>query len=194
MKKCLALIALWASCSPNMYVFIDYDKNFDVTKYESYSWSEIKNIENNRNPIYYNGLNDKRIKVAVKEALTSKGYKETSREPCFVLHYHIVIGDVTAYHADPMLSHDAPWMEPMIPYYRYKEGSLIFDVMDMKSNSLIWRGYASQILVAENVPLSDENIKEAVKKIFKKFPPRNIASILKSKESARNDGYLRNQK
>ncbi|MBI1767171.1 MAG: DUF4136 domain-containing protein [Bacteroidetes bacterium] len=182
MKKLIPLVGLLISCSSDMYIFTDYDKSFDVTKYESYSWSEIKNIENNRNPIYYNELNDKRIKVAVNEALAGKGYKEESREPCFVLHYHIVIGDVTAYHADPMLSHEAPWMRPMVPYYRYKEGSLIFDVMDMKSNSLIWRGYASQILVAENTPLTDENIKGAVKKIFRKFPARNTANVLKSKE------------
>lgn len=181
MKKYLLLAAICISCDPDMYIFIDRDKNFDVTKYESYSWSELKNIENNRNPIYYNELNDKRIKLAVNEALTRKGYKEMSSEPCFVLHYHIVIGDVTAYHADPTLSHDAPWMRPMVPYYRYKEGSLIFDVMDMKSNSLIWRGYASQILVAENTPLTEENVKEAVKKIFAKFPTRQSAAIAKSK-------------
>lgn len=183
MKKYLLLIAVCISCDPDMYIFIDRDKNFDVIKYESYNWSEIKNIENNRNPIYYNELNDKRIKAAVNAALAGKGYKEVSRDACFILHYHIVIDDVTAYRADPMFGHEAPWMRSGISYYRYKEGSLIFDVMDSKSNSLIWRGYASQILDSENTLLTDEKIKGAVKKIFTKFPARNTANVLKSKES-----------
>src|SRR2546426_1013388 len=95
MNKYLLLIAVCISCSSDMHIFIDYDKNFNVTKYESFSWSEIKNIENNRNPIYYNELNDKRIKGAVNEALVKKGYKEMSVEPCFVLHYHIVIDGIS---------------------------------------------------------------------------------------------------
>jgi len=181
MNKYLLLIAVCISCSSDMHIFIDYDKNFNVTKYESFSWSEIKNIENNRNPIYYNELNDKRIKGAVNEALVKKGYKEMSVEPCFVLHYHIVIGDVIAYHSDPTFNHEAFWMRPMVPSYRYKEGSLIFDVMDVKSNSLIWRGYASEILVTENTPLTEENIKQAVKKIFAKFPARQTETIVTSK-------------
>jgi len=181
MNKYFLLILVCISCNPDMYIFVDSDKKFDVTKYESYSWSEIKNIENNRNPIYYNEMNDKRIKEAVNEALVSKGYKQISIESCFVLHYHIVVGDVTAYHADPMFNHEAFWMRPVVPYYRYKEGSLIFDVMDMKTNSLIWRGYASQILVAENSPLTEGNIKEAVKKIFVKFPARHPIATVRSK-------------
>jgi hypothetical protein len=72
-------------------------------------------------------------------------------------------------------------MRPAVPYHRYEEGSLIFDVMDLKSNSLIWRGYASEILVAENTPLTEENIKEAVKKIFAKFPARQASTYAKSK-------------
>lgn len=181
MKKYFLLLAVCASCGSDMHIFVDYDKKFNVTKYESYSWSEIKNIENSRNPIYYNELNDKRIKAAVNEALVKKGYKEMSVEPCFVLHYHIVVDDVVGYRADPMFSHEAFWMRPSVPYYHYREGSLIFDVMDMKSNSLIWRGYASRILEVENTPMTEENIKQAVKKIFSKFPARQADPIAKSK-------------
>jgi len=181
MNKFFLLLALCISCGSDMHIFVDYDKSFDVTKYESYNWSDFKNIENNRNPIYYNELNDKRIKESVNEALAAKGYKQMSTEPCFVLHYHIVVGDVISYQSDPMLNHEALWMRPMVPQYRYKEGSLIFDVMDMKTNSLIWRGYASEILVAENTPMTEGNIKEAVKRIFSKFPARQVAPVAKSK-------------
>ena len=168
----LLTIILLTSCSSDIFVFTDYDKDYDVRNYFTYRWSEIKNIENSRDPKYYNELNDKRIKAAVNKQLSEKGYKEISQTGDLVIHYHVLVTDMIAYREDPDFHHNAEWMRPEIAYYKYNEGTLIFDVMDLKTNSLVWRGYATQILDTVHPQLEEMKIDKAVAKIFLKFPER----------------------
>jgi hypothetical protein len=55
--------------------------------------------------------------------------------------------------------------------YSYREGTLILDLMDSKTNNLIWRGWAVSPLDSSYKPEEiDKLIKKAVAKIFNKFP------------------------
>jgi hypothetical protein len=170
MKKLAFLFLIMSACSSDIYVFTDYDREFDLSSYSCYRWSEIKNIEINRNPLYYNELNDKRIKFAVSKRMNEKGYKEDSQSKELVLHYHIAVTDVIAYREDPMFHHEAGWLRPEIASYKYNEGTIIIDVMDSDCRCLIWRGYASQILDSWHPELADEKINQSIAKIFAKFP------------------------
>jgi len=178
MKKIIAIVFLAASCSSDIHVFTDYDKDHDVRTYPNYRWAEIKNIENGRNPIYYNELNDKRIKTAVNKQLLAKGYSESPEKAELVIHYHIIVSDMMAYRDNTDLHHDASWLRPEIAYYKYNEGTLIFDIMDL-SNCLVWRGYATQILDDINPQFEEMKINEAVVKIFSKFPKQKNDNEIK---------------
>ncbi|GHN02689.1 hypothetical protein WSM22_41780 [Cytophagales bacterium WSM2-2] len=171
MKRFFVFAMLVVSCSSDIRVFTDHDKDYDIRTYTYYRWSEIKNIESNRNPIYYNELNDKRIKSAVNKELRKKGYLESAQQAELVLHYHIVVDDMVAYRENPVFHHDASWMRPEIAYYKYNQGTLIIDIMDI-SNCLIWRGYASQILDDPASDLSEVKIDEAIVKLFTKLPAK----------------------
>lgn len=175
---CLILITL--SCSHEITVFTDYDRDFNLELYHTYNWATVDNIEVRNNPLYYNELNDKRIKLAVDQKLISKGYSQSENAEV-IIHYHIVIDDKSVVATDPFGYHYSPyWIRSRRSVYLYSEGSLIIDVMDATNKHLIWRGWAVTPLENyRNGEKVDRLINDSVKKIFREFP---IAGPVKKEE------------
>jgi hypothetical protein len=174
-----ALIAILTSCSPNIRVYTDHDPGYDLENYKTFDWSEKENIEHGKNPLRYNELNDKRIKTAVREELESRGYLFSEIEPDLVIHYHIVIDDQSIIANDPFgHSYSPNWIRMQTNIYSYREGTLIIDLMDARTNNLIWRGWAvsaiNEVLRPEEV---EKLIRHAVSKIFRKFPSTSNNAI-----------------
>jgi Domain of unknown function (DUF4136) len=168
MKKILGIICLsmLLSCSDQITVRTDYDKSVKISTFTTFTWLDKEGIEERNNPLYYNELNDKRIRAAVVEQLTLKGYTQTSEAPKLKVHYHIVIEDKTQVRSD---TYSPYWIKTERDIYTYREGTLIIDLMDGKNEMLLWRGWAVSALSDAN-QMSDELIRNAVVKIFSKFP------------------------
>lgn len=103
MKKLSLLIILFTllACGPSLRIYTDYDRDVNIGKYTSYTWLNPKDIESKNNPLYYNELNDKRIKAAVEEELKTRGYHKSDSAAELVVHYHIVVENLTAVRTDP---------------------------------------------------------------------------------------------
>lgn len=173
----LALLLIIGGCSPQIRVYSDYDPQYNLGKYATFNWQQKTNIESGNNPLYYNELNDKRIKAAVQEELTSKGYVLTEEKSDLVLHYHIIIDDQSIVTTDPHGYYSPYWMNMQTNIYQYREGTLIIDLMEPKTNNLVWRGWAVSAIDAVYTPdQTDHLIKIAIGKIFRKFPRKVIAS------------------
>jgi len=128
------------SCTPTSQVFTDYDRSANLDEYTTFGWTFTNSIEYKNNPIYYNELNDKRIKYAVATQLESRHYTY-SENPELVIHDHIIIEDKTVVRTDPYGYYYGPyWTRTMVNVYEYREGTLIIDLMDVQTNSLVWRG------------------------------------------------------
>ena len=52
----------------------------------------------------------------------------------------------------------------------YVEGTLVIDIVDGKTNELAWRAYCKGVV--NNPSKRDKVINKALKKAFKKFPPK----------------------
>lgn len=173
MKRILILfmVAVLAGCSPQIRVFSDYDPDYDLWTYTTFDWGQKVNIEEGKNPLHYNELNDKRIKAAVQEQMTLRGYKLTSEAPDLILHYHIIVDNQSVVTTEPYGYRYGPyWMRMNTNVYSYREGTLILDLMDKKTQNLIWRGWAVTEINGIDPEKVDGLIKTAVFKIFKKFP------------------------
>lgn len=170
----VAAFSIMVGCSPEIRIFSDHDPEYDLGKYITFNFAENKNIESDHNPLYYNGLNDKRIKSAVKEQLISKGYDFTDERSELIVHYHIIVDDQTIVTTDPHEYLYSPyWMYLRTSIQQYREGTLIIDVMEAKSNGLIWRGWAVSALKVVYTPEEVERlIHVTVARIFKKFPKK----------------------
>jgi hypothetical protein len=174
-----AVLFIIGSCSPEIHVYSDYDPDYDLKKYTTFGWKQTEDIELGNNPLYYNELNDKRIKSAVQAQLISKGYSASMSNPDLIVHYHIIVDDQSIVTTDPHGYFYSPyWMHLRTNVQHYREGTLIIDVMDPKNNYLIWRGWAASAIEGVYTPERiDHLIKTAVAKIFKRFPKREISSL-----------------
>lgn len=171
MKKLAPLLLLiLASCSERIRVYTDKDATRDVRTFATYRWEEIKNLETANNPVYYNELNDKRIKQDVNSQLQNRGYRFEEADSQLVVHYHIVINDETVSRDVTGFYHGARWLEVDRNTYTLREGTIIIDLMDGNTNELVWRGYAISVLDEYRPDMSAEMIREAIVKIFEDFP------------------------
>ncbi len=163
---------LMTGCSSKIQVFTDYDPDYDLWNYSTFDWTQKTNIEAGKDPIYYNELNDKRVKTAVMQQLTNRGYIFTDIEPQLMVHYHIIVDEKASVMREQAGFYNDPYwfcMQTSMP--QYKEGTLILDLMDVQTKKLIWRGWAVSVI---NIGSSPEHIEllieKAVTKIFNRFP------------------------
>ena len=165
------VLAAFTACGPSIRVSSDYDKDMNVAGYKTYSWLDVKSIEQRGNdPRYINELTDKRIKEAVNAEMSVRGLKWISGKADMELHYHIVIDEKTMTFTEPVGSRFSRYMERRTSTYQYKEGTLIIDMMDTKTNELVWRGWATDVITEKAQQKPVEAINYAVKEIMKNSP------------------------
>lgn len=174
LKKLYILLLLIAGmgCSPEIQTYTDYDPDYDQWTFKTFDWSQKINIEQNQNPLYYNDLNDKRIKKAVLRQLQKRNYQLSSEQPELILHYHIIVEDKSTVVTEPFGYVYGPyWMRRQQQVYTYTQGTLILDLMDTRLNQLVWRGWAVSVVDDIDSPEKiDKLIETAVHRIFVKFP------------------------
>jgi hypothetical protein len=169
--KILPALLIVSSCSPSLRVYTDYDREFNIQKYPTYTWAEDKEIESRNNPLYYNELNDKRIKKAVNDQLSGKGYQLVSENPDVLIHYHIVVEDRSEIRTDPYGFYGPYWTRSRTYSYSYRQGTLIIDLMDASNKYLLWRGWAVSVMDQTYDLIETEvMITKAVIEIFEKLP------------------------
>jgi Domain of unknown function (DUF4136) len=172
MRYCILILLFLAfSCSPSVSVFNDYDRQIDLSSYSSYNWKQLERKESVQNPLYDNELNDKRIKAAVDKAMKKKGYQFISESPELYVHYHIVIEDKSVVIRESDIhNYSTYWLGLDMNAYQYKEGSLIIDLMDAKTNALVWRGWAVTILEDLNPENVEKRLDRTIQRIFEGLP------------------------
>jgi hypothetical protein len=171
--KLYLLIITWLllGCGATSQVFTDYDRTANLNEYQTFGWQPPTHIEAQNNPLYYNELNDKRIKTAVAKQLESRDY-QFSDDPEMIIHYHIILEDKTVMRTDPYGYYGPYWMRTEVNVYEYREGTLIIDFMDADTNSLVWRGWITSFLKNNDASNMEESVDKAVRMIFAEYPYR----------------------
>ena len=171
MAWALVLVALCGLCGcASMSVTTDYDQDADFSDYETFDWIKQKPKVPLRRQIDATLL-DKRIRNAVETELEARGYRRAvGTKPDLLVAYHIGAKnkvDVTThgYHYGPR----GRWVGRHVEVHRYKEGTLILDLVDAGMQQLVWRGTA--VGAVYNPADMEARILEAVRKIFEEFPP-----------------------
>ena len=173
MKIRHALLFLFAASLSTASTFAqqvktDYDRGVNFSQYKTYSWGQI----HTENP-----LSVDRIKAAVNSALAAKGLSEVDSGGSI----SIMAMEVTETHRTLNTYYDSfggGWRwgrgigfgDSTTTEETYRVGTLVFDLFDTNTKTLIWRGSASDALSNK----SDKNIKnlnKGVAKLFTGFPP-----------------------
>jgi uncharacterized protein DUF4136 len=166
------IMFLFAGRLPAQEVKTDYDRGANFAQYKTYSWEQVKT----KDP-----LDVDRIKNAVNAALTAKGW--TQVEPGGDV--SVVAIQMTQDQQTLNTFYDGfgggwGWRrfgggglgEATTTTETYKVGTLVVDLFDTKTKTLIWRGSASDTL-SNNSNKNIENLNKGVEKMFKQFPPRS---------------------
>ncbi|MFQ5456875.1 MAG: DUF4136 domain-containing protein [Myxococcota bacterium] len=170
----------------------EYLGNADFSKYKTYAWKEGLQ-EQPDDPRIDNTLLDTHIKIAVRRRFAELGYKETDQgEPDFYVGYHAAVarrvesskpsdyygaigekGYLGGYRSRyGAYGEDWGRVSVPIPAYEYDMGTLVLDIIEAESGSLVWRGWArAEIDLWVPGGGGGERIDEAVTKILANFPP-----------------------
>ena len=157
---------LFASASFAQQVKTDYDRSTNFNQYKTYSWEKVQT----QDPLWVD-----RIKEAVNTSLTAKGLTQVASGG----DVSIVAIEMTKNQQSLNTFYDGfggGWRwgggfgNATTTVDNYKVGTLVVDLFDARSKTVIWRGSASDTLSDK----SDKNIKnldKGVEKMFDHFPP-----------------------
>lgn len=174
----LFIILFAASCGPSLKVTTDYDRNAVFSNYKSFSVYNLKTTGS------VSQINADRIVNAIKAEMTAKGLQEAGSNADLIINAVTVLKDkqsvssTTNYYGyGGMYRPYGYWGGGMatgnttVSTYNYKDGSLIIDVVDNKTQKMIWQGTGNaEIDKAPKDP--DAAIKNAVTKILESYPAK----------------------
>jgi Domain of unknown function (DUF4136) len=164
----LGLVVFLANASFAQQVKTDYDRAAVFSQYKTYSWEKVQTPD----PLWVD-----RIKATVDTALAAKGWTEVKSGGDIA----IVAMEINRNHQTLNTYYDdfgGGWRwrgfggfgESTTTFDTYKVGTLVVDLFDAKTKTLVWRGVSSDMLSDK----SDKNIKnlnKGVQKMFQHFPP-----------------------
>jgi hypothetical protein len=170
----LLSLAFLAACS-SYNVTYDYDVTASYGRYKTFDYYASKKGTGGTT-----SLMDKRVRASVEKELQAKGFTmETKADPDFLVTYYPVVTNRKV-----RTTVRSGWGWGYRPFYggvgvsssqvrNYKEGTIVIEIVDFKSNQMIWQGAAAGALTGLNNPEdADEVVPKAVRDILAKFPPK----------------------
>jgi len=174
LSAALLSLALLGACS-SYHVTYDYDVTASYGRYKTFDYYASKKGTGGTT-----SLMDKRVRAAVEQELKAKGFAmETKADPDFLVTYYPIVQNRKVRTNVRM-----GWGWGYRPMYggvststsqvrNYKEGTIVIEIVDFKTNQMVWQGAAAGALTGlENPEDANEVVPKAVRDILAKFPPK----------------------
>ncbi|MEO8585072.1 MAG: DUF4136 domain-containing protein [Acidobacteriota bacterium] len=165
----LFLAGFLAGCS-SIETKVDYDRNASFSSYKTFAFKDVRSPDS--------PISMRRVQGAIDRTLTSRGFARADGTPDLWVVLHTRTRrqtQVTTYNSGWGWGwgwRGAYWNNARVQ--QIPIGTLIVDLIDTRAKELVWRGSASRILESDETPKDrDENVQEAVNKLFDGFPPKS---------------------
>lgn len=162
----LILLLLLSGCS-TVRVTVNYDDHVNFSDYKTFAFAEPR--QNKKTG--YQHFVTKSILLKIEPLLEEKGLKKTTdRNADLMVHFYTLVKNQRQY-ISPSYRVDRwgrVWHQRPGHVRRYKEGTLVIDMVDRRQKELVWQGVGSGVLNPRN---PQEHFLEAVQEILKDFPP-----------------------
>jgi hypothetical protein len=161
----LALVLLAAHAAFAQKITVEFDRAADFSKYKTFA---IRDGQlNSKNPTLNNDLVKKRIEADIARALTARGLMEVSGPSDLNVRYHF-----GAARKAEVETYPAGWygLRTRVVRVPYSEGTLVIDLRDPTTRSLVWRGVASED--KSDASKIEPKLDDMVKKSLDKYPPK----------------------
>jgi Domain of unknown function (DUF4136) len=165
----LSAVALASCASMNVSSYVA--RGTDLGRYHTYAWGPAAATSTGDPRLDSNPFFEERVQADVEKQLAARGFEKTSSgAPELWLHYHASVTQrVDANSADQKYG----YCNECQPYV-YDAGTLVVDLVDARTNQLVWRGWAEDSLdgVIDNQRLLETRVDNAVARIMQRLPPR----------------------
>jgi hypothetical protein len=178
----IGLVTLGLTGCATMSVSAHVERGLDFAQYRTYDWGPpdalpVGDPRLDKNPFFQD-----RFQGAVERQLAARGFAiTTSGTPDLRIHYHAsTTRRIDASRVD--LQYGYCYDESCrAKYVEYEAGTLVLDVVDSRTNRVIWRGWAQNSLegVLDDRDRLARNIDEAVKRMIDRLPgsPGGVPSV-----------------
>jgi len=159
------LLICVAAASFAQKITVEFDQAADFSKYRTFA---IRDGQlNSNNPALNNELIKKRIDADIEKALTGKGLKLVSGPSDLNVRYRLGSARRTEVERYP-----AGWrgLGTRIVRVPHAEGTLVIDLRDPSTRSLVWRGIARE--EKSDATQIEGKLDDMVKKSLEKYPPK----------------------
>ena len=184
MGAALACLALLAGCADKPTYDVDYDQSFPFAEYKTYRWYD--DDHNSRESQYrrYNS-SDQRVRNTADQELMQRGLRQGARgQADFWVNYHVtkrqtqkISGQEQGMHGG--VAAGTYGRSVSVGYSSgqsvktYEDGTAMFDVIDIKTGRIVWRGVAEGRLKNNMSKADREQLTiTVVHELLKQFPPQ----------------------
>ena len=161
----IASLAVVVPSARSQKITVEFDQAANFGNYKTFA---IRNgTLNSRSPALNSELVRKRIEADIEHDLSSRGLSEASGRPDLNVVYHFGSARKTELETYP-----AGWRGwgTRVVRVPYAEGTLVIDLRDTSTHSLVWRGIATE---EKNDPNKIQGkLDDMVKKAVEKYPPK----------------------
>jgi hypothetical protein len=163
--KSFILICLAALSAAAQNIDVEFDQATNFEKYHTFAIREGQ--LNSRNPALNNELVKKRIEADIERGLTSRGLIKVTGPADLNVRFHF-----GAARKAELETYPAGWRGwgTRVVRVPYTEGTLVIDLRDPTTRSLVWRGIAR-----EDKPDGTKiegKLDDMVRKSIEKYPPK----------------------
>ena len=162
----LGLALLAAQGARAQKITMEFDQTIDFSRYKTFAIREGQ--LNSRNPALNSPLVKKQIESDIVNDLTAKGLTQATDGPAD-LNVRYTFGSARKTEVE---AYPAGWYGFGTRYVRvpYAEGTLVIDLRDPTTRSLVWRAIAAE--EKNDATKIEGKINDMVKKSIDKYPPK----------------------
>lgn len=178
---------LLTSCGPKVDANKRTAKSLDSFK----SYAFLPNQDTIQTSNYNNALVNEIVIDEIRKNMQDLDYRLDRNQPDLLVYYHLMLDEEMAVNANPVYTNYSYYRPGFYvgPYYRnyaysnyftvpriagagieqvpYKEGTIVIDLIDRRTNEIVWRGKAEDLVASGNL---DDEIRSYVDAIFAKLP------------------------
>lgn len=160
-----------------------------MSSYTSYAF--LPNQDTIKSSNYNNAQVNEIVINEIRTNMQEKNYRLDRNQPDLLVYYHLMMDEENAVNANPVYTNYSYYRPGFYvgPYYRnyaynnyftipriagvnvqqvpYKEGTLVIDLIDRRTNEIVWRGRAVDVVERNDL---EEELRTYVNAIFERLP------------------------
>lgn len=171
-RTLLALVVAAAAGCASFPASSYVDRSVDFSRYRTFDWGPRDSLPLGDPRLDENRYFRDQFEGAVERAFAAHGYSQPAlgRRPDLAIHYHASVSRrIQADRADHAYGYR---IDPQAHISEHEESTLVLDIVDTRTQTVIWRGWARADLRAllDNGQPVAKRIDEAVRRMLEELP------------------------